>query len=230
MTETSLTAADAPEGFDFTQNEIRVLAVLIEKAFVTPDNYPLSVNSLVTGCNQLTGRDPVMTLSENDVRDALSSLIRRKLVSQRDQASARVAKFEHLVRLRYSLPPAEQAVMTVLMLRGPQTPGEIRQRTERMHAFADIAAVETVLVHLSEKYPPMVTSLPRAPGTKETRFAHLLGGETLVAQMTEAMTDPARTSGASRGRNAELEEEVRQLREEIAQLRSEFESFRTQFE
>ncbi len=230
MTESSLTASDAPESFDFTANEIRVLAVLIEKAFVTPDNYPLSVNALVTGCNQLTGRDPVMTLSENDVRDALASLTRRKLVSQRDQASARVAKFEHLVRLRYSLPPAEQAVMAVLMLRGPQTPGEIRQRTERMHTFADIAAVETVLEHLSEKYPPMVTALPRAPGTKEPRFAHLLGGEALVAQMTEAMADPARSSGASRGRSAELEEEVRQLREDIEQLRSEFENFRTQFE
>jgi len=234
MTEFAMSSppptGEAPEGFDLDSNEIRVLAVLIEKAFVTPDNYPLSINSLTTGCNQLTGRDPVMTLSDNDVRDALQRLTERKLVSQRDQASARVAKYEHLVRLRYSLPPPEQAAMAVLMLRGPQTAGEIRQRSERMHAFADIAAVESVLEHLSEKYPPMVTALPRVPGTKETRYAHLLGGEKLLAQMSENLGDGAHHGGGSRGRAGELADEVRRLREELDTLRSEFDTFRSQFE
>lgn len=226
-------AATTPEidaGFDLDPIEIRVLAVMIEKAFVTPDNYPLSVNAILTGCNQLTGRDPVMTLSENEVRDGLDRLLARKLISKRDQASARVPKFEHLVRLRHSLPPAEQAVLAVLMLRGPQTAGEIRQRSERMHTFADIEAVDAVLEHLQEKYPPMVTALPRAPGTKETRFGHLMGGRALLDAQIELLGSHPLGAGHGRGRSAELEEEVRRLREELDQLRADFEQFRTQFE
>ena len=234
MTDTSnpgsAASSDQQEGFDLDPLEIRVLAVLIEKAFVTPDNYPLSINSLVNGCNQLTGREPVMTLNEADVCEALHRLTQRKLVAQRDQASARVAKYEHLVRLRYSLPPPEQAALAVLMLRGPQTPGEIRQRTERMHSFVDIAAVDAVLEHLSEKYPPMVAPLPKAPGTKEIRFAHLLGGDEMFTQMSDALADTTRHNTAPRGRTAELEEEIQRLRQDIDLLRSEFEKFRAQFD
>lgn len=217
------------EGFDLSPEEIRVLAVVIEKGFVTPDNYPMSINAIMTGCNQLTGRDPVMTMSEAEVQRAIDSLMARKLVSRRDSSSARVSKYEHLVRLRYSLPPNEQAVLAALLLRGPQTAGEIRQRTERMHAFADITAVETVLEHLADKYPPMAAALPRAPGTKETRFAHLIGGAAMFEQFVEA---GASASGgvATRGRNAELEEEVRRLRQDVEDLRSEFDKFRSQFE
>ncbi|HRP96271.1 MAG TPA: YceH family protein [Rhodocyclaceae bacterium] len=219
------------DGFDLDEFEIRVLGVLIEKSFVTPDNYPLSVNAILTGCNQLTGREPVMSLGEATVQQALDSLIARKLVSQRDSASARVAKYEHLVRLRHSLPPPEQAVLATLLLRGPQTAGEIRQRCERLHAFADIAAVEAVLDHLADKYPPMVVPLPRAPGTKETRYAHLLGGEAMLAQFTEAAASAGSTASTpARGRTAELEDEVRRLRQEVDWLRSEFEKFRAQFE
>lgn len=221
---------DVDEGFDLDAIEIRVLGVLIEKAFVTPDNYPLSVNAILTGCNQLTGREPVMTLSEPEIRDGLGRLLGRKLISQRDQASARVPKFEHLVRLRHSLPPAEQAVLAVLMLRGPQTAGEIRQRTERMHTFADIEAVDAVLEHLQEKFPPMATALPRAPGTKETRFAHLMGGRQMLAAQIELLGNPALAPSHARGRSAELEEEVRRLRDELDQLRADFDRFRTQFE
>lgn len=216
------------EGFDLDPVEIRVLGVMIEKAFLTPDNYPLSINAIQTGCNQLTGRDPVLSLSENEVRDGVARLLARKLISQRDQASARVPKYEHLIRLRHSLPPAEQAVLAVLMLRGAQTPGEIRQRTERMHNFADIEAVEAVLEHLQEKFPPMVQPLARAPGTKETRYAHLMGGNAGLEAQIQAAGSPA--GGGGRGRSAELEEEVRQLREEVAALRAEFAAFRAQFE
>lgn len=218
---------EAEAGFDLDPNEIRVLGVLIEKAFVTPDNYPLSVNATVTGANQLTGRDPVMNLSEAEVQAALDSLIARKLVSRRDQAGARVAKYEHLIRLRHSLPPPEQAVLATLLLRGAQTAGEIRQRCERMHRFDDPAAVERILEHLSEKYPPMAAPLPRAPGTKETRHAHLMGGRDAFAQMGESV-GPA--SGGGRGRTAELEDEVRRLRDELDALRGEFDTFRSQFE
>jgi uncharacterized protein YceH (UPF0502 family) len=225
-------SSDNPtDGFDLDEFEIRVLGVLIEKSFVTPDSYPLSVNAIVSGCNQLTGRDPVMALDEAAVQRALDGLTARKLVSRRDSASARVAKYEHLVRLRHSLPPPGQAVLAILLLRGAQTAGEIRQRCERLHAFADIAAVEAVLDHLADKYPPMVAPLPRVPGTKETRYAHLLGGAAGLAQLAEAAAGAASGGAApARGRTAELEEEVRRLREEVDWLRGEFERFRAQFE
>jgi len=143
-----------------------------------------------------------MALSEPEIRDGLGRLLGRKLISQRDQASARVPKFEHLVRLRHSLPPAEQAVLAVLMLRGPQTAGEIRQRTERMHTFADIEAVDAVLEHLQEKFPPMATALPRAPGTKETRFAHLMGGRQMLAAQIELRRPRSNCSATRRSRLA----------------------------
>lgn len=216
-------------GFDLDPTEIRVLGVLIEKAFLTPDTYPLSLNALLTGCNQLTGREPVMNLSESEVQTGIDRLMARKLVSRRDQAGARVAKYEHLVRLRHSLPPPEQAVLATLMLRGAQTAGEIRQRCERMHRFDDIAAVEQVLEHLAEKYPPMAAALPRAPGTKETRYAHLLGGAAAFEALGEAFAG-GQAVAVARGRSSELEDEVRRLREEVDWLRSEFEKFRAQFE
>jgi uncharacterized protein YceH (UPF0502 family) len=230
MTDTGPTET-AAEGFDLDPAEIRVLGVLIEKAFVTPDNYPLSVNAILTGANQLTGREPVLSLSETQVQDALDRLIARKLVSRRDQAGARVGKYEHLIRLRHSLPPPEQAVLATLMLRGAQTAGEVRQRSERMHRFDDIAAVDAVLEHLADnKYPPMVAALPRAPGTKETRYAHLLGGRDAFVQMGESFAGGQGTAGAGRGRTQELEDEVRRLREDVDALRSAFEKFRSQFE
>lgn len=220
----------AEAGFDLDAAEVRVLGVLIEKAFVTPDIYPMSVNAIMTGCNQLTAREPVMALAETEVQAAIDKLIGRRLVSKRDQASARVAKYEHLVRLRHSLPPAEQAVLATLMLRGAQTAGELRQRCERLHRFDDIAAVDAVLEHLAEKYPPLVRALPRAPGTKETRHVHLLGGETAVLEMAEAQGGGAGTGSGGRGRIAELEDEVSRLREELDTLRREFDAFRQQFD
>ncbi|TAH50194.1 MAG: DUF480 domain-containing protein [Betaproteobacteria bacterium] len=217
------------EGFDLDPVEIRVLGVLIEKAFVTPDAYPLSINAIVTGSNQLTAREPVMAISEGEAQAAIDSLMARKLVSRRDQAGARVPKYEHLVRVRHSLPPAEQAVLATLMLRGAQTAGEIRQRCERLHRFDDIAAVDAVLEHLAEKFPPMVATLPRAPGTKEVRHAHLLGGAALFEEMAEAQ---AGGSGgpAGRGRIAELEDELARLRSEVDTLRRDFDTFRQQFD
>jgi uncharacterized protein YceH (UPF0502 family) len=152
MQDTPVTDTASEPGFDLDAAEIRVLGVLIEKSFITPDAYPMSVNGIVTGCNQLTAREPVMSLSESEVQAAIDSLIGRRLVAKRDQPSARVAKYEHLVRLRHSLPPAEQAVLAMLMLRGAQTAGELRQRCERLHRFDDIAAVDAVLEHLAEKY------------------------------------------------------------------------------
>ncbi|MBN8443090.1 MAG: YceH family protein [Thauera sp.] len=216
------------DGHDLDPIEIRVLGVLIEKAFVTPDAYPLSINAIVSGSNQLTARDPVMSISEGQAQAAIDSLMARKLVSRRDQAGARVSKYEHLVRVRHSLPPAEQAVLATLMLRGAQTAGEIRQRCERLYRFDDIPAVEAVLEHLAEKYPPMVASLPRAPGTKEVRHAHLLGGTALFEEMAGSSGGAVSTS-SGRGRLAELEDEIGRLRGELDALRREFDAFRQQF-
>ncbi len=223
------TSSPTETAYTLTPAELRVLGVLIEKAFITPDIYPLSINALVTGSNQLTAREPVMNLSESDVQAAVDSLIAQRLVTRRDQASARVAKYEHQIRLRHSLPPPEQAVLAILLLRGAQTAGEIRQRSERLHRFDDIAEIETILEHLGEKHPPLATALPRPPGTKETRHIHLLGGDAAL----QAAMDAAPGSGAApagRGRTAELEEEVRHLRDELDTLRREFDAFRNQFD
>ena len=219
--------SSAEAGFDLDAVEIRVLGVLIEKAFVTPDAYPMSINAITTGSNQLTAREPVMSLSEAEVQAAIDRLSARRLVSKRDQPSARVAKYEHLVRLRHSLPPPEQAVLATLMLRGAQTAGELRLRCERLHRFDDIAAVDAVLEHLAEKYPALTRTLARAPGTKETRHVHLLGGEVAVEEMAESQHAGG---GGGRSRIAELEDEVRSLREDLEALRSAFDTFRQQFD
>ncbi len=220
------TSATDDIGFSLDAAQIRVLGVLIEKSFITPDAYPLSLNAILTGSNQLTAREPVLSLSEAEVQQAIDGLIALRLVAKRDQAGARVAKYEHLVRLRHSLPPPEQAVLAILLLRSAQTAGELRQRCERLHRFDDVAAVEAVLEHLAEKYPPLATALPRAPGTKETRHAHLLGGETAIQELIESQA----SASGSRGRIGELESELALLRSELAALRAEFESFRQQFD
>ena len=201
--------------------------VMIEKAFLTPDNYPLSINAIQTGCNQLTGREPVMSLSESTVLGTLQRLAERGLVTQRHQANARVSKWEHQIRLRHSLTPPMQAVLTILMLRGAQTVGEIRARCERMHAFASPADVEDVLERLGDK--GMAIQLPKAPGTKEARYTHLMSGEAAAAQHQHAF-DTSSEGGAPRGsRVSELEEEVRRLRQQVEWLTSEFEAFRNEF-
>jgi uncharacterized protein YceH (UPF0502 family) len=223
MSENQAPISDETPGFDLDEFEIRVLSVLIEKSFITPDTYPLSVNALTSGCNQLTGREPVMSVSDATVLDTLKRLAARGLVSQRQQAGARVTKWEHQVRLRYSLTPPMQAVLAILMLRGPQTVSEIRSRCERMHSFGGNQDVEEILEKLGDKYPPMVVQLTKAPGTKEARYAHLLGGE-------PPAIDAGSASGAPKGsRVAELEEEVRRLRQQLEWLTSEFEAFRNQF-
>lgn len=223
MTDTPPAPDASPPAFDLDPVEIRVLGVLIEKAFLTPDIYPMSVNGLLTGCNQLTGREPVMQVSEAQVNAALERLIHLRWASRRDQAGARVPKYEHLVRMRHSLPPPEQAVLAVLLLRGPQTAGEIRTRCERLHAFPEVAAVEALLEHLGEKNPPLAVELPRAPGTKEPRHMHLLGGEPDLAALAAA---PTAATGGTGGLGARVEA----LETEVAALRAELAAFRAQFE
>jgi uncharacterized protein YceH (UPF0502 family) len=222
---------DAAEGFDpasvLDPVEIRVLAVLAEKEALTPDIYPMTLNALVNGCNQLSSREPIMQLLEHDVHDALQRLMQRKLVNGITQAGARVTKYEHRMRIKWTLEQDKVAILTVLMLRGPQTVGEIRTRTGRLHEFKSTADVEAVLQFLVDKYPPLVARLERAPGTKEPRYGQLLGGEDALAREAGAAASAVPGSG---GRIAQLEQEVATLREEVAALKAQFETFRQQFE
>ena len=225
--------SDIPGSFDpasdLDPNEIRVLAVLAEKEALTPDNYPMSLNAVMNGCNQLSSRDPVMQLSEDLVHDTLQRLMQRKLVGSMSQAGARVIKYEHRMRIKWSLEQDKVAVLTVLMLRGLQTAGEIRTRSGRLHEFKSVAEAESALQFLIDKYPPLVVRLERAPGTKEPRYGQLLGGEIDVAR-ADAGGASAGSGAASGGRIGQLEQEVAVLRSEIDELKAQFAAFRQQFE
>ena len=208
--------------------EIRVLAVLAEKEALTPDNYPLSLNTLTNGCNQLSSRDPVMQLSEETVQDVLQRLMQRKFVNGITQAGARVTKYEHRMRIKWSLEQDKLAVLTILMLRGLQTAGEIRSRSGRLHEFKSPQDVEACLQFLIDKYPPLAARLSLAPGTKEPRYGHLLAGDAALAQQESAFGSVSAPAQGSRV--AQLEHEVVALRLEVDDLRAQFDSFRKQFE
>jgi uncharacterized protein YceH (UPF0502 family) len=211
--------------------EIRVLAVLAEKEALTPDNYPLSLNALVNGCNQLSSRDPVMALSEDTVAEVLQRLMQRKYVNGITQAGARVTKYEHRMRIKWSLEQDKLAVLTILMLRGLQTAGEIRTRSGRLHEFKSVGDVELALQFLIDKYPPLVSRLALAPGTKEPRYGQLLGGEEALAREETAASLGGTVSGAGQGtRIGALEQEVQQLRQQVEDLTAQFAEFRKQFE
>ena len=157
--------------------ECRVLGSLIEKEAATPEYYPLSLNALINACNQKSNRDPVMNLDEAAVREVLHSLEGQSLVRSVSPADSRVTKYEHRLQEVFNFYRHEIAILCLLLLRGPQTPGELRSRAERMHNFDDLSAVQSSLQHLMSREPPLVRALPRQPGTKETRYVHLLSGE-----------------------------------------------------
>jgi len=208
--------------------EVRVLGSLIEKDITTPDYYPLSLNALVNACNQKSNRDPVMTLGEDAVRDALSSLQEKRLAGPASGADSRVTKYEHRLQEVFNFGRAETAVLCVLLLRGPQTPGELRGRTERMYRFEALDDVQSALQKLMQREPPLTKILPRQPGTKEARYAHLLSGD--VQAPEAAPTATAGNTSDDSARIARLEEEVASLRQEVADLKRQLESFRKQFE
>lgn len=210
--------------------EVRVLAVLAEKEALTPDNYPLSLNALTNGCNQLSSRDPVMSISEDTVQDVLQRLIQKKFVTEVRQAGARVVKYEHRMRMKWALEQDKLAVLTILMLRGVQTAGEIRARSGRLHEFVSVADVEQALQFLIDKFPPLVARLARAPGTKEGRYAHLLSGEEVLERQEVASSFSGAVALPRQDRVAQLEAEVTRLRGEVERLSEQFESFRKQFD
>ncbi|MGE5650479.1 MAG: YceH family protein [Bacillota bacterium] len=225
---TADSAADGREVLD--PFEVRVLAVLAEKEALTPDNYPLSLNALTNGCNQLSSRDPVMSISEDTVQDVLQRLVQKKLVSEVRQAGARVAKYEHRMRMKWSLEQDRLAVLTMLMLRGIQTAGEIRSRSGRLHEFATVADVEQGLQFLIDKFPPLVARLARAPGTKEARYAHLLSGDEVLERQETAAGFSGAVEMPRQDRVAQLEAEVARLRAEVERLSEQFDSFKKQFD
>jgi uncharacterized protein YceH (UPF0502 family) len=218
--------------FALTDNETRVLGALIEKDITTPEYYPLSLNALVNACNQKSNRDPVMQLDESAVRDALAGLQEHRLAGPAGGVDSRVAKYEHRTQEVFNFTRAEVAVMCVLLLRGPQTPGELRGRTERMHRFETLDDVQAALQKLMQREPPLVKVLPRQPGTKESRYAHLLSGDVSVPepQSSAPATTAAATPATDNGRIAHLEEEVSSLRKDLAELKVQLAEFRKQFE
>ncbi len=216
--------------FLLTEVEVRVLGSLAEKDATTPDYYPLSLNALVNACNQKSNRDPFMTLDENAVRDALSSLQEKRLAGPVNSADSRVTKYEHRMQEVFNFSRGENAVLCVLLLRGPQTPGELRGRTERMHRFNDLDEVQFALQRLMQREPPLAKILPRQPGTKESRYAHLLAGDVEGAATFIPPPAASTETAASLERIEELEENVILLRREIENLKQQFASFRKQFE
>jgi hypothetical protein len=213
--------------------EVRVLGALIEKETTTPEYYPLSLNALVNACNQKSNRDPVMTLEEDAVRQALRSLSDQAMVRSAG-GDSRVAKFEHRLNELYNFHRHEIAVLCVLLLRGPQTPGELRTRTERMYAFGDLEAVLSALHLLMRREPPLAKILPRQPGTKESRYMHLLSGDTAPTEhpATEHIAETQSPSKISNDgdRVAQLEAEIAELRRELNTLREQFATLQKQFQ
>ena len=207
-----------------------MLGSLVEKEVTTPEYYPLSLNALVNACNQKSNRDPVMNLDEAAVREALHSLDGQSLVRSVSPSDSRVTKYEHRLQEAFNFYRHETAILCLLMLRGPQTPGELRSRSERMHSFDDLAAVQSSLQHLMKREPPLVKPLPRQPGTKETRYAHLLSGDVVQAEPEPERYAVSGEHALDGDRVRKLEEEIAVLKTEIADLKQQFADFRKQFE
>jgi uncharacterized protein len=215
-----------------TEVEVRVLGALIEKDITTPDYYPLSLNALVNACNQKNNREPVTSLDEEAVRRALHSLQEKHLAGPAGGADSRVTKYEHRLQEVFNFDRREIALLCVLLLRGPQTPGELRGRAERMFHFETLEDVQSALHRLMQREPALARILPRQPGTKESRYMHLLAGD--VEGLASEPVDEERRSSPSRTGDTErialLESEMASLQSEIAGLKEQFAEFRKQFE
>lgn len=200
-----------------TAVEARVLGSLVEKEITTPEYYPLSLNALVNACNQKNNREPLMQLDEDEVRQALHGLEDDHLAGASRGLDSRVPKYEHHLQEVFNFTRGEVAVLCVLLLRGPQTPGELRSRTERMHRFEELEDVLSVLQRLMQREPSLVKALPRQPGTKEIRYAHLLSGDVEAPASLPLQVRADDSSGDERLR--QLEAEVAQLRQDLTDLK-----------
>ena len=208
-----------------TETEARVLGSLVEKELTTPDYYPLSLNALVNACNQKSNRDPTMNLNEDAVSQALRSLEKEGLAGPADDMDNRVTKFEHRLQEAFNFDRREIAILCELLLRGPQTPGELRSRADRMHPFDDLGQVQSTVQRLAQREPPLVKMLPRQPGTKEARYAHLLSGEVQI-QASAAPETAVTHRTADSERISRLENELATLQNEVANLKQQLATFR----
>jgi uncharacterized protein YceH (UPF0502 family) len=214
--------------FVLSPSEARVLGALIEKEVTTPEYYPLSLNALINACNQRSNREPVMNLDEEAVRQALHGLEDMHLAGRARSADGRVTKYELWLGEAFNFSRAETALICVLLLRGPQTPGELRGRTERLHRFEETGEVLAALQKLMEREPPLAAILPRQPGTKESRYTHLLSGGVESISATSA-TEPAfahRDAGTVSDQDAGHAERIAQLEATVAELRQEVATLR----
>lgn len=206
--------------------EARVIGCLIEKQITTPDQYPLSLNALVNACNQKSNRDPVMAADEATIQNTLDHLIRKHLVIEKSGFGSRVPKFQHRFcntefgTLKFT--PQELAIICELLVRGPQTPGELRTRAARMASFSEVGQVETMLEGLSSRADgPFVVRLPREPGRRDSRYAHLFSGAVTIPSLADdSVTMPATAAEPAPSRLERLEEEVRQLQEELKSIKA----------
>jgi uncharacterized protein YceH (UPF0502 family) len=211
-----------------TEAEARVLGSLVEKQLTTPEYYPLTLNALTAACNQKSNRDPVVSYDETTITGAVDSLRDKNLVYLYYGSTSRAVKYKHMLPSVYDLDEAGVAIIAVLLLRGHQTLGELRERTGRLHEFSGLGEVQETLDELGRRDEPLVVKLERQPGQKEARYAHLLSGE--VDQQAAVRENPVAASGAKSDRIESLEAEVERLRSEFASLRETFEEFRKQFE
>ena len=209
--------------------EARVLGALVEKDITTPDYYPLSLNALINACNQKNNREPVTNFDEETVRLALRNLNEKQLAGMARGADGRVAKYEHHLQEVFNFTRPETAILCVLLLRGPQTPGELRGRGERMHRFEDLDDVLRGLQQLMRREPPLAKALGRRPGTKEIRYAHLLSGD---VEAWEPSSETAYSGSVTddNERVAHLEAQVATLQSEVAELRQQMAELKKQFE
>jgi uncharacterized protein len=212
-----------------SDREVRVLGALIEKEITTPDYYPLSLNALTNACNQKSNRNPVMALDEAAVREALDSLSQKWLAAPTSTAESRVTKFGHRAQEVFNFDRRQTAVLCELMLRGPQTLGELRAHAERMYRFDDLETLEGTLQKLSERQPPLVKKLARLPGTKESRYAQLLAGDK-PEWVTAVEPDGVAVSQPFDDRIPHLEAEVAELKRQLNELQQQFTQFKQQFE
>jgi uncharacterized protein YceH (UPF0502 family) len=219
-----------------TPVEVRVLGALVEKEITTPEYYPLSLNALINACNQKSNRDPVMSIDEDAARAALRSLEDRGYAGPADNFDSRVTKYEHRLQEAFNFDRRETAILCELFLRGPQTPGELRSRCERMHEFEDLEEIQLTLQRLMKREPPLVKLLAKQPGTKEARYAQLLAGD-VVPPITGTNHESRREThsvvvaqSTDVQRIAQLELEIATLREELSTLQAQFADFKKQFQ
>jgi len=208
--------------------ELRALGALVEKQIATPDYYPMTLNALVNACNQKNHRDPVVSYDETIVARALDTLREKNLAYVFHGSEARAPKYGHLFPKAFDLSEAEIPLMCVLILRGPQTPGELRSRTQHLRSFESLAEIETLLQGLSLRDKPLIVRLPRQPGSRESRFAHLLGGpvETEPGEIPLHQSPSAHKAQAQNDKVAKLEEEIASLRRDLTELKQQFAEFK----